>query len=238
MVDSEVGRVGLGRRYCATVIRNAMRPRWECGMADENCWNASCNYCEKILHVAGHYISQHATFDRKWSIAAGEKLVLDIFDILRKSARQNLRFKGPHDPFVCAENERQVILGRLSRRRTPSLPLIWAMLNHEWLKPGHDLVDSLLQHLGYLALEIVDWRRKIDSDKFSSEPIVTLPDQLQQLHRCRLLASAKASNKLSWVRPKQLADSFADFQLFGTSTRGSRNTSDHVRRSRAISSPS
>src|SRR5438105_3415433 len=96
--------------------------------------------------------------------------------------RQNLCFQGPHDPFVCPKDKREIILRRLGRCGPSRLSLIRTMLNVEWFESRHEMADSSLDQLGYRTFQIVEWFRKVDVGKLVGDKIVTLPNQFQQLN--------------------------------------------------------
>src|ERR1700677_1670236 len=142
-----------------------------------------------LFHNSVDDVAEHSTLSRERTVAASQEFIADIIHILSESPGQNLGFERPHDSFVCSKDEGQIVLRRLGRCWTARLPLGRPMLDHEWFKPAHDLVDSLLQYLGDLALKIIKGHREVDSGNFASKQIVTFPDQLKHLDRGRLLAS-------------------------------------------------
>lgn len=97
--------------------------------------NFLCYSFEYISRRARKQITEHCSLAAKRRISTSKELLAHVVNIFGYTGCffENLRFKRPHDTFICVEHKCQIVLRRLGGRWFHSFALIRAVLDIERL---------------------------------------------------------------------------------------------------------
>ena len=142
---------------------------------------------EDRVRAATKQIAQHRTTVDMGSISAGEKFLPYISHVWtdRAIVSENLCLQRPHCPGIPSENEGDVVLRGLGRRRLPGRVFVRAVLYVPRLVAGQISTDAGLQDLGDSSLQLIVGLRDVNAPEDVREQVVVpFPHDFQHLLEC------------------------------------------------------
>ena len=142
---------------------------------------------EDRLRAAAKQVAQHRTAVDMGSISAGEKLLPYVSHVWtdRAAVSENLCLQRPHYPGIPSEDEGDVVLRRLGRRRLPGRVLVRAVLYVPRFITGQASTDAGLQDLSDSSLQLIFGLRDVQVlDDVREQVVVSFPHIFQHLVKC------------------------------------------------------
>ena len=142
---------------------------------------------EDRLRAAAKQVTQHCTTVDMGSISAGEKCLPYVSHVWsdRTVVSENLCLQRPHYPGIRSENEGDVVLRGLGRRRLPGRVFVRAVLYVPRFITGQASTDAGLQDLGDGSLQLIVGLRDVQGpDDVREQVVVSFPHDFQHLDKC------------------------------------------------------